>query len=480
MLKRLVLILALLPAAAAAAPWKLDAGDHRRRRRRLGGPHRRRCASRRSPARSTSTGPPRARQGQDQRRGRATPPPASAVVDQLLRSRDYLGGRRSIRRSPSSLDKLTQTSKSTADIAGRITLRGVTKPVALQGPGHPRTARPKDDPDRFEAGFNLTGSIDRTAFGSTGGAARGRGGAAGAHPPADDLEVAPMRASCDGDRAAGAGSPAALHWTMAALILFQLGFGLYMVRFVPDLLARFTLTQTHKSWGFVVFVLAVVRVGWRLANRARPPLPAAMPRWQVARRRGQPRPALCLHVPDAALGLDPGLGLADPGPAADAEHGLRQLRAARPLRAGDRRGRERRPRRARRPRPSASPLSSRSTPAPRSSTSSSTATAFWRRWSAADPRERKPRPEAGARRRGQTASGVWRLVMNWSNSARSLAARSCVEEAHEGVALLLEPLQRLLAVGIEGGVAGRGPCRERRNGRWRPQRLQRMRLLQMI
>jgi cytochrome b561 len=67
---------------------------------------------------------------------------------------------------------------------------------------------------------------------------------------------------------------------MAALIVFQLGFGVWMVR-VPDLLARFTLTQTHKSWGAVVFALALVRVGWRLANRTRPPLPAAMPRWQV-------------------------------------------------------------------------------------------------------------------------------------------------------------------------------------------------------
>ncbi len=26
-----------------------------------------------------------------------------------------------------------------------------------------------DDPGRFEAGFHITGSIDRTAFGSTGG-----------------------------------------------------------------------------------------------------------------------------------------------------------------------------------------------------------------------------------------------------------------------------------------------------------------------
>lgn len=70
-----------------------------------------------------------------------------------------------------------------------------------------------------------------------------------------------------------------LHWTMAALIVFQLGFGLYMTR-VPDLIARFALTQTHKSWGAVVFALAVLRVGWRLASPTRPALPP-MPAWQV-------------------------------------------------------------------------------------------------------------------------------------------------------------------------------------------------------
>jgi cytochrome b561 len=72
----------------------------------------------------------------------------------------------------------------------------------------------------------------------------------------------------------------ALHWLMAALILFQLGFGLYMTR-VEDLLERFVLTQTHKSWGFVIFLLALGRVLWRLANRARPALPPTMPAWQV-------------------------------------------------------------------------------------------------------------------------------------------------------------------------------------------------------
>jgi cytochrome b561 len=73
----------------------------------------------------------------------------------------------------------------------------------------------------------------------------------------------------------------AFHWTMAGLILFQLGLGLYMVELEPDLLERFRLTQLHKSWGFVIFALALARVAWRLANRRHPPIPAATPRWQV-------------------------------------------------------------------------------------------------------------------------------------------------------------------------------------------------------
>jgi cytochrome b561 len=67
---------------------------------------------------------------------------------------------------------------------------------------------------------------------------------------------------------------------MAALILFQLGLGLAMTRLVADPLERFALTQTHKSWGAVILALAVLRIGWRLGARARPDLPAAMPRWQ--------------------------------------------------------------------------------------------------------------------------------------------------------------------------------------------------------
>lgn len=72
-----------------------------------------------------------------------------------------------------------------------------------------------------------------------------------------------------------------IHWIMAALILFMLGLGVYMTNFVPDPFRQFDLTQLHKSWGFVVFCLAVTRVLWRLYDRTSPAEPATMPRWQV-------------------------------------------------------------------------------------------------------------------------------------------------------------------------------------------------------
>ena len=66
-----------------------------------------------------------------------------------------------------------------------------------------------------------------------------------------------------------------LHWAMAGLILFQLWLGFRMVWLVSDIYEKFGLYQTHKSWGFVIFALALVRIGWRAANRT-PDLPAHM------------------------------------------------------------------------------------------------------------------------------------------------------------------------------------------------------------
>ncbi len=76
-----------------------------------------------------------------------------------------------------------------------------------------------------------------------------------------------------------------IHWTMAAMILFQLGLGIRAAEFTSDLITRFQLVQMHKSWGFVIFVLATVRIGWRLGNPAAPGMPPGTPAWQARAAR---------------------------------------------------------------------------------------------------------------------------------------------------------------------------------------------------
>ena len=166
MLKPLVVVLALLPLPAAAASWKLDPATTVTTDVGWEG----RTVQVRFPTLSGDVDfdqnhPERARASISVAARDATT--GVAVVDSLLRSRDYLGAEQ----YPTitfQLDKLTQTSKSTAEVAGRMTLRGVTRPVTFQarvfayGPA-------KADPGRFEAGFDLSGSVDRTDFGSTGG-----------------------------------------------------------------------------------------------------------------------------------------------------------------------------------------------------------------------------------------------------------------------------------------------------------------------
>lgn len=88
-----------------------------------------------------------------------------------------------------------------------------------------------------------------------------------------------------GNTATGWGWPARLlHWLMAGLILFQLGIGFRMVNLVSDVALKFGLYQTHKSWGFVIFCLALVRIGWRLVQPAPLP-PPGTPRGAVAMAR---------------------------------------------------------------------------------------------------------------------------------------------------------------------------------------------------
>src|SRR5690606_18071750 len=62
----------------------------------------------------------------------------------------------------------------------------------------------------------------------------------------------------------------ALHWAMAALLLFMIWLGWNM----DDNEARF---QLHKSIGITILFLALARLAWRFANPP-PPLPEEMPK----------------------------------------------------------------------------------------------------------------------------------------------------------------------------------------------------------
>lgn len=59
----------------------------------------------------------------------------------------------------------------------------------------------------------------------------------------------------------------ALHWLMAFMIVFMLGLGFYMHDLGDDSPSRFVLYQLHKSIGITIFMLAALRLIWRLLHR---------------------------------------------------------------------------------------------------------------------------------------------------------------------------------------------------------------------
>lgn len=72
----------------------------------------------------------------------------------------------------------------------------------------------------------------------------------------------------------------ALHWTVAALFLSQVAIGIYMTDLPLTDPRVFPLYQTHKSIGFVIFILVAIRLVWRVTGQTPPP-PASLPRWQA-------------------------------------------------------------------------------------------------------------------------------------------------------------------------------------------------------
>jgi cytochrome b561 len=69
------------------------------------------------------------------------------------------------------------------------------------------------------------------------------------------------------------------HWLIAALFLGQVVLGLYMTGLPPDEPLVFPLYQWHKSLGLSILLLALLRLAWRVLNRA-PNLPDPLPAWE--------------------------------------------------------------------------------------------------------------------------------------------------------------------------------------------------------
>lgn len=71
----------------------------------------------------------------------------------------------------------------------------------------------------------------------------------------------------------------ALHWAIALLLVGQIAGGFIMGNLPKGDPMKFLAFQMHKSFGILILVLTVARLGWRLGHKP-PPLPAGMPGWQ--------------------------------------------------------------------------------------------------------------------------------------------------------------------------------------------------------
>lgn len=76
----------------------------------------------------------------------------------------------------------------------------------------------------------------------------------------------------------------ALHWLVAVLIVGTFCVGLYM-HDLPLSPQKLKIYSWHKWAGVTIFMLALVRVVWRLGHRP-PDLPSAMPAWQQMAAHG--------------------------------------------------------------------------------------------------------------------------------------------------------------------------------------------------
>lgn len=80
------------------------------------------------------------------------------------------------------------------------------------------------------------------------------------------------------------GGAIALHWITALIMIPTLGIAMFLDTLHEDVPGDpeiyFTWLPWHKTLGFLVLVVALVRIPWTLTHR-RPPMPAGTPPWQA-------------------------------------------------------------------------------------------------------------------------------------------------------------------------------------------------------
>lgn len=69
-----------------------------------------------------------------------------------------------------------------------------------------------------------------------------------------------------------------LHWFIALLVILMLGFSFFLGDIPRSY--RATAFMLHKSTGFLILILMLFRLAWRLKT-GKPALPEATPRWEV-------------------------------------------------------------------------------------------------------------------------------------------------------------------------------------------------------
>ena len=71
----------------------------------------------------------------------------------------------------------------------------------------------------------------------------------------------------------------ALHWITVALVLTQVVLGFAFAEFMAKGPARSDVFAWHKTLGALILIVALIRLGYRLANPP-PPFPTELPRWR--------------------------------------------------------------------------------------------------------------------------------------------------------------------------------------------------------